>query len=758
MLANLKKLLTSFSDPRQKRDDNTGEKDAADDDGYDKNENEMVMEASNSNEHNDKGEIYVTDGKEKVDDNSDGEKNDNDDDGGDDDDDDDDEDSSDVDEDGSDDDEDDDESNGEDVDEAEDEEQQKSRHVKDKEIFETTLQRLSHWGERSTFHGIDVLMETPADWRRVLVVAFLLGMSWSCWICLGFLVTSFLNLPISTVINNGQAAFQFPSITLCPNSPFSMLQLQATGRKQFTDYQNMAKFWIDNAHSSPQSKVPFWSPFEAEWRQRVKRSFLGRYMTSTGNLSVAWNQHFVACQYNGEECGLLGVETLQAPTESKVVYHSNTNWLLDPGAYYGYRDEVDSLLQLSIPDNSYDEAYWVGSNEWPSVTPLVFGHPSKYRCFQFRVKSGDVKHPGSISGLHLILKRPYSRNETHPALFYAEGIANIYQGWDDHVGPMIGSDARIANSMDGFTVLIHEDSHDRVGGSLPVDEIFTAGGSRNTVRTAVKFGEHVDIKVSQFIHRRLSQYFRPCKNSMPPIFLIDLLSFFTSDKKEKKYFRIAYTRNNCISSVRQGLIYRRCGCLSEDIFVPGHLADVLTSDGFCHSTLNGDVDKSVLNRSKCHDEVIRMTSKQVLLSSMPKSWPVTVLIQPDEQMELLWLCPQFCQETVNNIERKQILRQVEPIRPNINATVDIEHEDYLTISISAKETRTAIVSEGEQMTLFNLLASIGGTFGLFMGLSGVTAFEVIEAWIIIFRGGFGLVRYSLFLVKHFFVNFLHVLD
>ncbi len=71
----------------------------------------------------------------------------------------------------------------------------------------------------------------------------------------------------------------------------------------------------------------------------------------------------------------------------------------------------------------------------------------------------------------------------------------------------------------------------------------------------------------------------------------------------------------------------------------------------------------------------------------------------------------------------------------------IELEDYLVISVAAERARIAIMSEGEAASFFNLLASLGGMFGLFMGLSGVTMFEVIEAHYIVFSKGWGTFRH-----------------
>lgn len=104
-----------------------------------------------------------------------------------------------------------------------------SRAEKDKRRFETVRERLRAWGERSTFHGVDVLMETPADWRRVFVFILLCIMTALCWICCGNMVLGFLNMSVTTVIDRDVEEFRFPAITVCPDSPFTMTQLEAEG-------------------------------------------------------------------------------------------------------------------------------------------------------------------------------------------------------------------------------------------------------------------------------------------------------------------------------------------------------------------------------------------------------------------------------------------------------------------------------------------------------------------------------------------------
>ncbi|VDK47741.1 unnamed protein product [Dibothriocephalus latus] len=138
------------------------------------------------------------------------------------------------------------------------------------------------------------------------------------------------------------------------------------------------------------------------------------------------------------------------------------------------------------------------------------------------------------------------------------------------------------------------------------------------------------------------------------------------------------------------------------------------------------------------------------MTSLPRSWNLPMFMRPTIQMQLLWLCPQSCTEVVTDVERREKTRLLETIsRKLTNISSDLAPDDIAVITISASETRTAIMSEGEQMTPFNLLASIGGIFGLFLGLSGVTTFEVIEAWAIILPHLIPLCRYSLYLVKSF---------
>lgn len=103
----------------------------------------------------------------------------------------------------------------------------RARIISDDRKIEKLQSQLRTLGERSTFHGIDVLLEAKPGWPRRLVVIILLGMCVACFYTVSDLVAGFINMPISTVINYGQASFRFPTVIVCPDSPFSIERVLA---------------------------------------------------------------------------------------------------------------------------------------------------------------------------------------------------------------------------------------------------------------------------------------------------------------------------------------------------------------------------------------------------------------------------------------------------------------------------------------------------------------------------------------------------
>ncbi|VDL89990.1 unnamed protein product [Schistocephalus solidus] len=612
----------------------------------------------------------------------------------------------------------------------------------DRIIFEETRRRLNDWGERSTFHGVDVLMETPPDWRRAFVTLFLMGMSGTCWIVVGILVASFLNLPISTVIDNNVAEFEFPAVTICPDSPFTMQTLKKDAEVK-SEYVKAVDFWVKNAGQNAHS------PFDSNWRVRTKRTLLPSFTKKSTALSVDWLKLLVACQYNGEDCGLQGVK------EERVPLHpddgSPAYWTRSTAHLTGYRDEESenrgkrSSKKTRMAGNQTKSTRWNGtaSAKAPKNTPSS------------AKRSPAVPATASSSTNKSIplwsTQKPIVIN--HPSKYYC------FQGWNDYSGELSGTAARKVSAMDGFQILLHEASKNSREGSVPAADMSSSATSRSSSRATVRYGEHLSLSLGQFVHQRLSTFYRPCEKKIKPLKYLDLKSFYTGGGSTNMFFTVSYTRGNCVATLRQEVMSRKCKCFSEDAFVPFYLARNLSEQGFCHSmtrgnaTVNGTVEGPA-ERANCHDRISQMTAEEILMTSLPYSWKLPIFMRPTIQTQLLWLCPQFCTELVTDVERRQKTALVETLSSKLtNLSSALAPADIAVITISASETRTAIMSEGEQMTPFNLLASIGGIFGLFLGLSGVTTFEVIEAWAIILPHLIPLCRYSLYLVKTFWREF-----
>ncbi|VDD79662.1 unnamed protein product [Mesocestoides corti] len=484
-----------------------------------------------------------------------------------------------------------------------------------------------------------------------------------------------------------------------------------------------------------------WPQFEGQWRHRTKFSFFENFIKE--DLAVPWQRYFVACQFNGQGCPGLRVDSVSAPlvgvsSDSGAPFLGTSHWTLDPGRLYGYLapQDPDQLKKLKTGTRNKNRT------RWPQHPLVALVTAAKYQCFQIRMQTTSVKRSGSRSGLHLILKRPYPRNLTHPALLFADDQAGVYQGWDDHKGPAAANEAQIANELDGVQVMLH-DAPEADSSSLPTGSVASTSGSRSSVRTSVRYGHHIVVTLTQFIHERLDTYFRPCKKNIFPIQYLDLKAFIKDNKK--LFVEVDYTRSNCLAALRQSVMQRKCQCLSEESMVPFYLADELEEAGFCHSPKKMQVNHTM----SCHDEVLKMSDEEILEASLPKKWYRVVLVPLKQITKYFWLCPQPCVERVNEIDHQQTLPLSGPLPQDLLESVglnvseaSIDTSDYLVVTVAAARARIPVMSEGESASFFNLLAALGGMFGLFLGLSGVTMFEVIEAHFIVLSHGYGVFRHA----------------
>ncbi|KAM3172423.1 hypothetical protein ACTXT7_014570 [Hymenolepis weldensis] len=309
-----------------------------------------------------------------------------------------------------------------------------SREERDSLKYEKVKERLIVWSDRTTFHGVDVLAETPAGWKKILVFLMLALMCVLCWLCVIKMVFIFLNRPINTVIVKDASEFRFPAITVCPDSPLSMAQLKKAGL--LDKYTKFAQNWTQMAPNTSTPDRNQFPQYEGDWRQRTKYTFFPIY-ANTPNLQVPWEEYFVACQFNGKACSELhispsskgnllvgtgdGYSGKNVSTNSGI-YLGVSHWTLDPGRIYGYQnDSLDTTKEYLKATIQRPKPI-----KWPR-SPVVTIDSAKYQCFQIRMDVTNVKRAGSKAGLHLIFRRPYNRTKTHPALLYADADASLYQ-------------------------------------------------------------------------------------------------------------------------------------------------------------------------------------------------------------------------------------------------------------------------------------------------------------------------------------------
>lgn len=67
------------------------------------------------------------------------------------------------------------------------------------------------------------------------------------------------------------------------------------------------------------------------------------------------------------------------------------------------------------------------------------------------------------------------------------------------------TDAKRAAEMDGFHVIVHEDTKLPNHGSLSADDVYKASSSRSVISIGVRFGQQVAVGMSQFVsHPRIT--------------------------------------------------------------------------------------------------------------------------------------------------------------------------------------------------------------------------------------------------------------
>ncbi|KAF8571201.1 hypothetical protein P879_00407 [Paragonimus westermani] len=153
----------------------------------------------------------------------------------------------------------------------------------------------SRWGiwmdfaETTTLHGPIHITSTSGKLRiyYILVVTFMAGMFMAH---ASYLFVQYLSFPVLTEIKYGNIDFDYPDITLCPNSPFTEANIpEGSGLKDLLE--SSEKFWFDT------NQVNFGSP-----KSHQKRSMLSAFYKWSATMGKKPYQHILECQVKKQEC------------------------------------------------------------------------------------------------------------------------------------------------------------------------------------------------------------------------------------------------------------------------------------------------------------------------------------------------------------------------------------------------------------------------------------------------------------------------
>ncbi|KAF7260227.1 hypothetical protein EG68_02481 [Paragonimus skrjabini miyazakii] len=153
----------------------------------------------------------------------------------------------------------------------------------------------SRWGiwmdfaETTTLHGPIHITSTSGKLRiyYIFVVAFMAGMFMAH---ASYLFMQYLSFPVLTEIKYGNIDFDYPDITLCPNSPFTEANIpEGSGMKDLLE--SSEKFWFDT------NQVNFGSP-----KSHQKRSMLSAFYKWSATMGKKPYQHILECQVKKQEC------------------------------------------------------------------------------------------------------------------------------------------------------------------------------------------------------------------------------------------------------------------------------------------------------------------------------------------------------------------------------------------------------------------------------------------------------------------------
>lgn len=418
---------------------------------------------------------------------------------------------------------------------------------------------------------------------------------------------------------------------------------------------------------------------------------------------------------------ICNLQSISMSTAGDMLKNSSTKFFqwneLSSSLFAQAQDNVSSEYEfwydrLRGPQGFYDnigtESRVVGHQEWDFIVGCTYGKndcalnsftyfssPNYYNCYTY--------NGGNISA-DKVMTRASGPENGLSLVIYLETDNGDHQ----HDGPYYSF--HNSGNAAGARVVIHSpDTRPN-----PVESGFSLPPG---------FTTSVSLKVG--VNRRLGSPYDNCDPDPKPI----------------DGGRFLESMQSCLMSCEQSYIFDRCNCLSSALVIPDDYADWMTSEEnpqpvFC-GRYNASDPFEIFNRSKCEmDAILHFFSSSSSTHNVQQCGchpPCHELTYISEMSYSYWPLD-FVQESfytnyILNDENYEDLKAYQNLRKfNLSQLVTggLIRNNFARVNIYPQSlTITEYVEKGKY-TFFNLFSSIGGTFGLWIGMSLLTWMEVGE--------------------------------
>lgn len=488
----------------------------------------------------------------------------------------------------------------------------------------------------------------------------------ACIIHASLTISNYVNKPVNTVIVHEAIDFTFPDVTICNLNPISISKLIIKDDAVDKLFQDL------------------WGLYRTAYEGALGRKVTGKELatlvvkfmsTVQTSISVAPFSHqlrrlLVHCRYQGKPCG--------------------------------------------------EEEF------------LPFIHKDYWQCFTFHPKQRRFESNQPDFGLNMILFTDNlgESSQNSSLLFYSsdQDLRKDFT-WDENAFIRINSLMRASRlDADGFRLSIHEPD------SFPMPEVNGFSLAHGTL---------VNLKLQMTQEEYVNRESSPCHKT--PKKVQYQCGFTSSDRRAQPEYRPYNTSvEECIGNFRQRHYEEKCSCSTQD--EPRRSTNLpwcysLLYNGTGTSMLEPEVVNATVRRILCHDHAISAYETEGdHMASCLKEKQCQVQQHFVELTSVSWPASQDMVSFLNDLVIPKFRKDIVDVKHNVSllqllvngdeSNWSVERskirENFVKVVIHPVSIRANIHMEQVSYSFTEALSEIGGIAGLWVGLSILTIFEVIE--------------------------------